>query len=161
MTLRNLSISAALLLMSCACTPRYSTLKPPYPLQGGLVSDSRIQQIAGAQCLQQTPDRLLPPHPFTTDGCTLWPTGSWAECCVQHDISYWCGGPRALRREADKQLQMCIADHGGKINSMVMRWGVRVGGQSWLPFPWRWGYGFDWLQRQSARRQTPVEPRAQ
>jgi hypothetical protein len=24
--------------------------------------------------------------------------------------------------------------------------GVRVGGPAWMPFPWRWGYGWDWLE---------------
>jgi hypothetical protein len=29
--------------------------------------------------------------------------------------------------------------------SMLTFVGVRVGGPAWMPFPWRWGYGWDWL----------------
>ena len=32
-----------------------------------------------------------PPHPFTTDGCSMWPDDGWAQCCVEHDFAYWCG----------------------------------------------------------------------
>jgi hypothetical protein len=147
---------AASLLLVSACTPLHSSLKPPYLLNGTLVSGPDMQKSAAAQCAQQNPGRALPPHPFTTDGCTLWPNGTWEECCVQHDVAYWCGGPRRLRRAADRQLHACIADHGGRLNGMVMFLGVRVGGTSWLPTPWRWGYGFDWLRPRARLRADPV-----
>jgi hypothetical protein len=34
-----------------------------------------------------------PTRAFLTDGCSWWPDGAWQECCVTHEIAYWCGGP--------------------------------------------------------------------
>ena len=97
---------------------------------------------ATARCLQRT--RTMPPYPFTTDGCTLSPDGTWQACCVEHDMVYWCGGTAEARRLADEHFRMCVADHGGCALAPVFYWGVRVGGHPWLPFYWRWGYGWPW-----------------
>jgi hypothetical protein len=86
-----------------------------------------------------------PASAFTTDGCTLFPDGTWQGCCVQHDMLYWCGGSGAERRAADDLLRRCVSDHGGgTLEDTVMYWGVRIGGHPWLPTTWRWGYGWPW-----------------
>jgi|GEM_PF-5061114 len=103
-----------------------------------------LQSQAIRFCQAQRPHAQLPPHAFTTDRCSLWPDGDWYRCCVVHDYAYWCGGTAAQRSQADKQLKRCIQAKGYPIMSQVMRWGVRLGGLSVLPVPWRWGYGWDW-----------------
>jgi protein tyrosine phosphatase (PTP) superfamily phosphohydrolase (DUF442 family) len=87
-------------------------------------------------------------RPFTTDGCSLFPDGPtenktlWRQCCIEHDRSYWLGGTRVERREADKQLQQCVEQLDQKFIAKAMRDGVRVGGSPWWPTPFRWGYGW-------------------
>jgi len=88
-----------------------------------------------------------PTRPFVTDGCSLWPDGAWQDCCVRHDMDYWCGGSTEERRESDRALQQCVAQsfsdwRGGALGGM-MRAGVVVGGVGWLPTYWRWGYGHE------------------
>ena len=106
-----------------------------------------LEQRAAAQCQTTRPDGRLPPHPFTTDGCSAWPDHTWSDCCVEHDIIYWCGGNAELRRRADGGLRDCVAQRGHPSVAEVMHFGVRLGGAPWLPFSWRWGYGWDWPYR--------------
>jgi len=46
---------------------------------------------------------------------------------------------------ADQTLRACVAkqSESGVIATLVY-WGVRVGGNPWLPAYWRWGYGWPW-----------------
>ena len=88
--------------------------------------------------------RVQPPRPFTTDGCSMFPDGSWGECCVEHDVAYWCGGSAQARQAADLRLQACVAERGYPRMSSFVYMGVRAGGHPWWPFSWRWGYGWDW-----------------
>lgn len=81
-----------------------------------------------------------PPLPFTTDGCSVWPDGDWAACCVVHDIHYWCGGGYLDRVRADADLARCV----GAPLGWAMFLGVQAGGVSILPTPFRWGYGWPW-----------------
>jgi len=85
---------------------------------------------------------ILPDYIYTTDGCSRWPDGSWQECCIIHDIPYWCGGSRQDRQEADDLLRQCVNDKAPLMGN-IMYPGVRIGGIPWLPTPWRWGYGWD------------------
>ena len=85
-------------------------------------------------------------RPFTTDVCSMWPDGTWATCCIEHDIAYWCGGPAEARERADDAFRACMRAEGGPCLSTLSYVGVRVGGPAWMPFPWRWGYGWDWLE---------------
>jgi hypothetical protein len=106
--------------------------------------------------------------PFTTDGCSgfmsfawrlfLRKPPPWEGCCIEHDRAYWRGGEKSLRRQVDLKLKQCVADQGHPYWAMLIYFGVRVGGFSWLPFPsirinqdgsWhfsltevRWGYGW-------------------
>jgi hypothetical protein len=81
-----------------------------------------------------------PTKPFFTDGCSAWPDGILYDCCVEHDIAYWCGGSEADRLHADSAFRVCADAVGSSQGGLVHR-GVRMGGVPWLPTSWRWGYG--------------------
>lgn len=74
----------------------------------------------------------------------MFPDSDWAQCCVDHDIAYWCGGSADERRSADLSLQACVAETGRPTLGWWMDKGVRMGGIPWTPTSWRWGYGWDW-----------------
>ena len=102
-----------------------------------------------------------PPEDFGGDGCTLFPDGNYRECCYRHDVDYFRGGTEKERRESDKKLYRCVRSKKGWQNEVaapLMLLGVRVFGGSFLPTPFRWGFG----QRRSKRSLTSektVEPR--
>ena len=84
------------------------------------------------------------PKDFKSDGCTLFPDGNYRDCCVAHDRDYYKGGTCKERSESDKRLYRCVKNKGKWYNKIVapMMWvGVRVGGVSFLPTPFRWGFG--------------------
>jgi hypothetical protein len=83
----------------------------------------------------------VPPASFSTDVCSLWPNGTWGECCIAHDYAYWCGGSRDDRKVADTAMAQCINEKVPYLGS-VMHLGVRIGGAPHMPTPWRWGYGW-------------------
>ena len=58
----------------------------------------------------------------------------------------WCGGPAEARERADDAFRACMRTEGGACLSTLTYVGARVGGPAWMPFPWRWGYGWDWLE---------------
>jgi hypothetical protein len=131
-----------------ACTPMRTTIKPPYSLTTGAVTSEELSRIAETHCRDmQQPFVKLPPHPFTTDGCSLWPDSTWRACCIEHDFSYWCGGATEQRLNADRMLRQCVAERSNTFNAWLMFLGVRVGGMRVEPWPWRWGYGYDWPYR--------------
>jgi len=136
--------SLILLVVSMAavgCTPTVSRLEPyrDDPVQAG-----ELERRANAFCCRRRGPTDLPPHSFTTDGCSLWPDGAWVNCCVDHDIAYWCGGSCEDREQADEALRTCVAENGPLGMGSTMYLGVRVGALPWYPFPFRWGYGWDW-----------------
>jgi hypothetical protein len=96
---------------------------------------------ARSPCLERTSQ--LPPRAFATDGCSAFADDGWVECCVAHDAVYWCGGTAEERRQADRRLEQCVADLGHPRLARLMYLGVRAGGASWIPLPWRWGFGWD------------------
>jgi hypothetical protein len=160
MTCVHWRVLCLLLAAACvACTPMHSRIKPPYVVDGVTYDDEAgLQRYAAAQCSAGTADAPQPPHPFTTDGCSLWPDGAWRECCIVHDVSYWCGGP-ATRREADRRLRACVDERSGAVNPLLMYYGVRLGGSRWVPLPWRWGYGYPWPYRAPAEKDPPQQER--
>lgn len=124
-------------LLACACTPTVHHLEP---YRSDPAAAEALEQRAQAVCTRAR--RATPPHHFTTDGCSMWPDDGWVQCCVEHDIAYWCGGSADDRERADAGLRDCVArDHGATLGRM-MYLGVRVGGTPWQPFPWRWAYGW-------------------
>jgi hypothetical protein len=128
---------AGLLLATAGCAGAINTI-------GGHDEAELEQWAAHARelCIRRTGQK--PPHPFTTDGCTLAPDGAWQSCCVDHDMVYWCGGSAADRSVADGEFRRCVAEKGGPTRARIMYWGVRLGGTPWLPAYWRWGYGWPW-----------------
>ena len=84
------------------------------------------------------------PADFVSDGCSLFPNGGYLDCCVEHDRAYYFGGSWKKRWQADKKLFKCVAAKKGfqhKIIAPLMWAGVRIGGVSWLPTRFRWGFG--------------------
>lgn len=88
--------------------------------------------------------------PFTTDGCsglTFWVWSKlagappWEGECIEHDRAYWAGGTEEQRLAADQKLRDAIAAKGYPKMAAAMFYAVRVGGVSWLPTSYRWGYG--------------------
>lgn len=89
--------------------------------------------------------------PFTTDGCSVWIDGTpkrpylWRHCCVAHDKAYWVGGAEHLRVAADKALQACVVDLAGAGMANYMYFFVNTGGSPLWLTPYRWGYGWDYM----------------
>jgi len=88
-------------------------------------------------------------HPFTSDGCSLFPDGNlespqlWCDCCLAHDLAYWRGGSEEERQRADEELRACVqARTGNKPLADLMFQGVRSGGRPVFPTWYRWGYGW-------------------
>ncbi|MGO2131165.1 MAG: hypothetical protein ACTH4U_20775 [Pseudoalteromonas prydzensis] len=96
-------------------------------------------------CLDSKAENI---EPFTSDGCSSFPDGTftqkqlWLDCCTAHDYSYWQGGTYEQRLFADKQLQECVAKVGEPQIAQLMLAGVRVGGSPYFPTTFRWGYGW-------------------
>jgi hypothetical protein len=87
-------------------------------------------------------------QPFVSDGCSVFPDGTpsqkdlWRSCCVDHDLAYWQGGTRQERMAADQALQECVAEAGAPKVAALMKIGVWFGGAPYLPFHFRWGFGW-------------------
>jgi len=143
-----LILLAALVL--AGCTPTRSSIKPPYTIDGTTYSREELETYATQACAVNSKDKPLPPHPFTTDGCSLYKDDGWRACCIKHDVAYWCGA--VVRKEADRALRACVRDASSKGNSNVMYAGVRVGGWRFWPFPWRYGYGYAWPHRKTVAK---------
>jgi len=131
------------LLLALGCAPTYHRAAP-YRFDAQAASE--LQNRASDWCREKGEPVGRPSEPFRTDGCSMWPDGmftgvTWQECCVEHDLAYWCGGTRQMRVEADRELQRCVAEQYGGWMGAVMRPGVLVGGHPWVPAYWRWGYG--------------------
>lgn len=120
------------LLLACATTPRVPA--EPTPEEQPLV-DRAQAWCEDAGYLAGEPSR-----PFFTDSCTGWIDGDLHECCVEHDIAYWCGGSKRGRLDADRRFRAC-AEERSPAQSGLVYYGVRMGGVPWLPTSWRWGYG--------------------
>lgn len=94
--------------------------------------------------ITQVNPRVEPPKDFVGDGCTMFPDGNYRKCCQRHDRDYFLGGTGKERRESDKRLYRCVRDQKGwqnEIAATVMLLGVRTLGDSWMPAPFRWGFG--------------------
>ena len=110
---RQWAIAVGLVVLIAGCVPTMSTI--------GGHNDAELEtwaHQARALCIHRTGQ--APASAFTTDGCTLWPNGTWQSCCVDHDMVYWCGGSATERRLADEQLRRCIAERGGGSLDTIM-----------------------------------------
>ncbi|MGQ0547145.1 MAG: hypothetical protein ACT4P3_17735 [Betaproteobacteria bacterium] len=130
-----------LALVAAGCTPLHHSIEP-YASDPAQAAD--VETRASAYCAALRPGGTLPPHSFTTDGCSMFPDSDWVQCCVEHDFAYWCGGSASQREEVDRALQDCVAGLGQAQTAWWMHKAVRAGGHPWWPLPWRWGYGWPW-----------------
>jgi hypothetical protein len=122
----------------CALHPGHTI--DPY---GSDVQEACKLEVRAADTCRQRRGGAIPPYSFTTDGCSYWPDGTWKECCIEHDIAYWCGGGFWDRLEADRKLQDCVEKTGeSALFAGSMRLGVRLFGAQVLPTSFRWGYGW-------------------
>jgi len=89
--------------------------------------------------------------PFKSDGCSGWQSlmwkklfkklPPWESCCIIHDVSYYLGGSKKQRLEADIKLLKCVIENRHPYWAIIMFLSVRIGGTPYLPTSWRWGYG--------------------
>jgi hypothetical protein len=122
-----------------ACTTAIHT---PEPYRSDPVAGAALSKRAADYCEETNPGQPQPTKRFLTDGCSRFPDTSWnVECCIEHDIAYWCGGTPEQRKAADAAFGECVAGNsfGAMGNSMEL--GVRVGGHPLWPTHYRWGYG--------------------
>jgi hypothetical protein len=92
----------------------------------------------------------VPPEPFVTDGCTLFPDSlpwhDYHDACVAHDVRYWLGGSAAARADADEAFGLAVAKSGpaGRPLGGLMKLGVRLFGDTWVSriHGAAWGYGY-------------------
>lgn len=100
-------------------------------------------------------------QPFVSDGCSVFPDGApsekklWRSCCVDHDRAYWQGGTRSERMIADEALRECVDGVGAPKVAALMKIGVWFGGTPYLPFHFRWGFG--WPYPRGYKALTEVE----
>lgn len=98
------------------------------------------------------------PADFKSDGCSLFPDGKYRDCCVAHDTDYYFGGSCKARLKSDNRLFKCVAAKKGvypKLIAPFMWLGVRVFGVSFLPTPFRWGFG----KNKSAKTKEEAKPK--
>lgn len=100
--------------------------------------------LAQSNSSDQLSEAKIIPADFVSDGCSLFPDCDYGDCCEEHDKTYYFGGTSKERLRADKTLYKCVRTKKGfhhKIIAPLMFVGVRLGGVSWLPTPFRWGFG--------------------
>jgi hypothetical protein len=130
------------------CTPTRSTIAPPYLVDGNEYSPDQLDAYANQVCRIGSNGQPLPPHAFTTDGCSLYKDDVWRGCCIKHDVAYWCGA--VVRHDADRAFRACVREASSNANANVTYTGVRLGGWRFWPFPWRFGYGHAWPHRRAS-----------
>jgi hypothetical protein len=108
--------------------------------------NQHLQKLSKEVYSQKTWEPPLPPNEFKSDGCSLWPDSEWVDCCVEHDVNYWMGGTGEERKQSDIALGKCARRKGHPIMSRFIYFFTRIGGVSWLPTPFRWGFGWDYSQ---------------
>lgn len=134
-------LAVALAVTTSACTASNSRVAP------GVRGERSLSARALVICSCLRAGRDLPRRRFTTDVCSVSPDRNYGACCIDHDISYWCGGSEGDRFEADRRLADCVQEHGHSPRyAELVRRTVRVGGGPWSPFPWRWAYGWKTLR---------------
>jgi hypothetical protein len=102
-----------------------------------------------SSCTRGRPRPAAKLTPFTSDGCSLFPDGTfsdrsqWCDCCLIHDLAYWQGGSAEARNLADATLRDCVSTQSGDQQlAETMYLGVRAAGHPAFPIWYRWGYGW-------------------
>jgi hypothetical protein len=87
-----------------------------------------------SSCVSGRPPYTESLAPFTSDGCSLFPDGTfknrdkWCDCCQTHDLAYWQGGSADVRKKADETLRNCVLTRTGDQNlAEIMYLGGRAG----------------------------------
>lgn len=123
---------------------------------------ARLARQAEERCAARGFPAGTPTIPFTTDGCTGWSDKVVHQCCVVHDMDYWCGGSREDRRETDSRLRQCAEAAYGRDSGPFLGWmmeaGVTAGGSPNLKTPWRWGYGHEYGEHEDVEGKDPSVP---
>ncbi len=121
------------------------TLLILYPIIIYQIKDTKkINNLAETIYQNAELNKPLPPKEFKSDGCSLWLDSNWTECCVQHDLEYWQGGAKEKRKDIDILFKQCLQDKGYIILPNAMYFTVRLLGSSWMPTPFRWGFGWNY-----------------
>jgi len=95
---------------------------------------------------------------FKSDGCSMFPDGSYYSCCYLHDFAYWPGGTAQEKASADEALRACVREHSGSgFLAGVMYRGVRMGGGPGHHTTYRWGFGWPFPYRRDYGPLTPEE----
>ena len=126
------------------------------PKKGAIVSLEEIKELCIHFGLTSLWDKIAndpPSKPFRSDGCSSWPD-KWKNDkgkkvnlyteCLKHDLQYWAGykGEVITRFLADALLMVDVVIKTKRTKlALTMFLGVRVGGVSWLPTPFKWGFG--------------------
>jgi hypothetical protein len=135
---------ALVLLLHVGCSSSGKML-PRYEDDSGALT--RLENQAEARCAERGFPAGKPTRSFLTDGCTAWPDKMIHQCCLEHDMDYWCGGSRDARRLADRRLRDCAEAIYGEQSGPFLGWmieaGATAGGSPHLKTSWRWGYGHD------------------
>lgn len=93
-------------------------------------------------------------RPFYSDGCSNSPDGVplgsnkriWFHCCYIHDTKYWLGGTEDDKRQADAELESCVAQAGSgypRIGAVYGKFVDLFGGPDSRQ-TYRWGYGWNY-----------------
>jgi len=115
---QNALMLLVLMVTLAACAPSHHTVEP---YRSDAASAEGLARRAAQACRGRGGIKL-PGRPLISDGCTLWPDGSWAERC----------GSRATCVRGRAIIEVVGA---------LTYFGVRVGGHPFVPFHWRWGFG--------------------
>lgn len=104
---------------------------------------AELASVAPRACTES--GNPVPPREFYSDGCSVFMDGNWADCCIEHDVAYWCGGSYWKRLHADVKLGGCVMDKGypvvGQFAGLLMPPVIQITGMSIWPTWYRWGYG--------------------
>jgi len=123
---------------------------------------ARLAQEAEDRCADRGFPAGNPTVPFFTDGCTGWSDKVIHQCCLEHDMDYWCGGSREDRRQADNRLRKCAENTYGEESGPFLGWmieaGATAGGSPHMRTSWRWGYGHEYAESSYTNDKTPHEP---
>ena len=122
---------------------------PPIHTEVSIPEIAVICHHFGLDALWQKIISDVPAKPFRSDGASCFPDQvgdvDIYPAAFLHDLKYWpgCPGEEAERFIADLELARdVITLCGGSVHlAELMLAGVRLGGSSHLPTPWRWGFG--------------------
>lgn len=100
-----------------------------------------LLSLSAPSQIKQAYTPIEPPADFKGDGCTAFPDGDYADCCLAHDKDYFRGGTAAERRASDDRLYQCVRAKGHKMIAPMMWLGVRALGFEFLGASFSWGFG--------------------